>query len=60
MRCSGVSPELSVSPRVNPMRMSLTSGEADLRVPSFMKRFVVGDLPNAARGGRCGYIFEAG
>ena len=35
MRCSGVSPVASVSPLVDPMKISLTSGEGDVRAPSF-------------------------
>ena len=60
MHCSGVSPAASVSPLVNPMRISLTSGKGDLRVPSFMKSHVVGDWPNAARGGGVGLVRKRG
>ena len=60
MRCSGVSPAASVSPLVNPMRSSLTSGEGDVRVSSFMRSFVVGDWPNAARGGGVGLVLKQG
>ena len=38
MRWPGESPSASVSPLVNPMRISMTSGEVDVRVPSFMRR----------------------
>jgi len=51
MRRSGVSPAASVSPLVKPMRISLISGEGDLRIPSFTRSHVVGDGPNTARGG---------
>ena len=58
---SGVSPAASVSPLVNPTRISLTSGEGDVRVPFFKGNPVVGEWPNAARGGgRCGSCSEAG
>ncbi len=60
MRCSGVSPAVSVSPLVKPMRTSLTSGEGDLRVPSFMRSHVVGDRPNASRGGGVGLVLKRG
>ena len=38
MRWAGESPGASVSPLVNPMRVSLTSGEGGVRVPSFHRR----------------------
>ena len=60
MRCAGVRPVTSVSPQVNPMRVSLTSGEGDLRVPSFMRSLVVEDWPNSARGGGVGLVLKRG
>ena len=60
MRCAGVSPVASVSPRVEPMRISLTSGEGDLRVPSFRKCPVVEDWPLSARGGGVGLVLKRG
>ena len=43
MRYSGVSPAASVSPPVKRMRIVLTSGEGDLRIPSFKRSPVVDD-----------------
>ncbi len=60
MRCAGVRHMASVSPQVKPMRISLTSGEGDLRIPFFMRNLVVDDLLNSARGGRSGFRSEAG
>ena len=60
MRCSGVSPTASVSPLVYPMRISLTSGEGDVRVMSFMRTNVAGGWPNAAREGCVGLILKRG
>ncbi len=60
MRCSGVSPAALLSPLVNPIRISLTSGEGDLRVPSLMRSLVVGDGPSAARGGGVGLVVKRG
>ena len=58
MRSSGVSPAASGSPLVNPTRISLTSGEGDVRVPFFMRSHVIGDWPNAAREG--GLVMKRG
>ena len=60
MRCSGVSPAASVSPLVNHMRISLTSGVDDVRVPSFTRSFVVGGWPKTARGGGVGLVLKRG
>jgi len=60
MRCSGVSPAVSVSPLVNPMRTSLTSGEGDLRLPSSMTSHVVGNWSNASREGGVGLVLKGG
>ena len=60
MCCSGVSPAVSVSPLVNPMRIFLTSGEGDVSAPSFRRSPDVGDWPNAALGGDVGLIPKQG
>ena len=49
-----------MSPQVKPMRVSLASGEGNLRVPSFMRSPVVEDWPNAARGGGVGRVLKRG
>ena len=49
-----------VSPQVKPMRVSLTSGEGDLRVPSFIRSHVVEDWPDSARGGGVGLVLKRG
>ncbi len=60
MCCSGVSPAASVSPLVNPMRISLTSGEGYVSVSSFRRSLDVGDWPNAAFGGDVGLVLKRG
>jgi hypothetical protein len=60
MRCSGVSPVASVSPQVKPMRISLTSGEGDVRLPSFMRSHVVEDWPNSVRREGVGLVLKRG
>ena len=55
-----MSPAASVSPLVKPMRISLTSGEGDVRVPSFKKSHVVDHWPNSARGGGVGFVLKRG
>ncbi len=42
------------------MRISLTSGEGDLRVPSFKRSRVVEDWPSSARGGGVGLVLKRG
>ena len=37
--------------QVKPMRISLTSGEGDLRVPTFKRSLVVEDWPSSTQGG---------
>ena len=60
MCCSGMSPATSVSPLVNPTRISLTLGEGDVIVPSFMRSPVVGDWLKAARRGGVGLVLKRG
>ena len=60
MRCAGVSPAASVSPQVKPMRVSLTSGEGVLRIPSFMRSPIVEGWPTPARGGVVGLVLNRG
>ena len=60
MHFAGVRPVASVSPHVKPMRVSLTSGEGDMRVPSFIRSPVDDDLPNSARGGGVGLVLQRG
>ena len=60
MRCAGVSPVASLSPQVKPMRISLTSGEGDLRVPSFKMSLIVEVWPSSARGGGGDLVFKRG
>ena len=59
MRWSGVIPVASVSPLVNTTRVSLTSGEGDVRVPSFRRFYIAENWPNAAQEGRCGSCSQA-
>ncbi len=60
MLCSGVSPLASVSPLVKPMRTSLTSGEGDLKIPSFKRSPVVDDWPESSRGSGVGLVLKRG
>ena len=60
MRCAGVSPVASVSQHVKPMRISLTSGEGDVRVPSFKRSLVIEDWPSYARGEEVGLVLKRG
>ena len=60
MCCSGVSSAASVSPLVNPVRISLTSGEGDVSVPSFKRSPDVGDWPDATLGGDVGLVLKRG
>ena len=60
MRCSGVSPVASGSPQVKPMRISLTSGEGDVRVPSFRRSPVVEDWPSSGRGEGVDLVLKRG
>ena len=56
MRFAGVRFVASVYPQVKHMMISLTSGEGDLRAPSFMRSLVVKDWPNSARGVGVGFV----
>ena len=58
MRCSGVSPVASVSPQVKPMTISLTSGEGDVRLPSFRRSPVVEDWPKSFWGEGVGLVLK--
>ena len=49
-----------MSPPVDPMRISLTSGEGGVRDPSNMRSHVVGDWLNAARGEGVGLFLNLG
>ena len=55
-----MSPAASVSPLVNPMRISLTSGEGDARVPPFRRSHVVDEWPSSARGVGVGLVLKRG
>ena len=59
LRWAGESPGAPVSPLVNPMRVSLTSGEGGVRVPSFQSKPAVDPwLWDAWRG--CGRVLKRG
>ncbi len=45
---------------MKPMRISLTSGVGDPRVPSFKRSHVVDDWPSSARGGGVGLVRKRG
>ena len=55
-----MSPAASVSPLVKPMRISLTLGEGDLRVPSFKRSHAVDDWPDSALGGGFCLVMKLG
>jgi hypothetical protein len=50
----------SVSSQVKPTRNSLTSGEGDMRVPSFKRSPIVENWPSYARGGGVGLVLKRG
>ena len=49
-----------VCPLVNPTRISLTSGEGGLRVPSFTRSPIVVVGPNSPGGGGVGRVLKRG
>ncbi len=60
MRWPGESPLASVSPLMNPIRTSLTSGEGDVRAPPFKRKHVVGAWRDAACGRGLGRVPKRG
>ena len=60
MRWPGESPSAAVSPLMDPIRTSLTSGEGDVRIPPRMRRPLVDAWIYAARGSCLGRVPKRG